>query len=55
MAHHSVNGVNLWIEEEGSGPALVFVPPHHTPLLHPSHSSSSRQMRSTCGALSYWR
>ncbi len=25
MAHHSINGVNLWIEEEGSGPPLVFV------------------------------
>lgn len=25
MALHSINGVELWIEEEGSGPPLVFV------------------------------
>ncbi|MBO6784961.1 MAG: alpha/beta hydrolase [Alphaproteobacteria bacterium] len=25
MAHLEVNGVRLWVEEEGSGPALVFV------------------------------
>jgi len=25
MAHYPVNGVNLWIEEEGAGPPLVFV------------------------------
>jgi pimeloyl-ACP methyl ester carboxylesterase len=25
MAHHSINGVDMWIEEAGSGPALVFV------------------------------
>jgi hypothetical protein len=25
MTHYPVNGVNLWIEEAGSGPALVFV------------------------------
>jgi pimeloyl-ACP methyl ester carboxylesterase len=25
MAHHNINGVRLWVEEEGSGPALVFV------------------------------
>ncbi|MHC4431331.1 MAG: alpha/beta fold hydrolase [Planctomycetota bacterium] len=25
MPHHSINGVDLWIVEEGSGPPLVFV------------------------------
>lgn len=25
MAHHVINGVRLWVEEDGSGPALVFV------------------------------
>jgi pimeloyl-ACP methyl ester carboxylesterase len=25
MTYHNINGLRLWIEEEGSGPALVFV------------------------------
>ena len=25
MAHHHINGVRLWVEDEGDGPALVFV------------------------------
>lgn len=25
MAHHHINGVSLWVEEEGVGPAMVFV------------------------------
>lgn len=25
MTHHNVNGVHLWIEDEGNGPAIVFV------------------------------
>lgn len=25
MAYHDINGLRLWVEEEGSGPAIVFV------------------------------
>ena len=25
MAHHNINGVRLWVEQDGDGPALVFV------------------------------
>jgi pimeloyl-ACP methyl ester carboxylesterase len=25
MTHHDINGVRLWVEEEGTGPGLVFV------------------------------
>lgn len=25
MAHHHINGVRIWVEDEGTGPALVFV------------------------------